>query len=151
MSTRQKSLARFRDGQRIAQIAREAAVTPEAVGYHVRRAGDDPAARRRAAESAERERFARAWNAAAGLDALAAAEGSTPDRVQGRARYLRAKGYALKRMPHCRPPIATAAAVAIGRLLRRSICPAEIARQVGVSRQYVHQVIRGLSAWPGRG
>jgi hypothetical protein len=144
MSTRQECLARFRDGQRIAQIAREAGVTPEAVGYHVRRAGDDPAARRRAAESAERERFARAWNAAADLDALAVAEGSTPGQVQGRGRYLRSQGYALKRMPHRRLP--TAAAVAIGRLLRRGVLPAEIARQVGVSRQYAHKVIRRLAA-----
>jgi DNA-binding CsgD family transcriptional regulator len=145
MTTRQKCASLFRRGMREAAIARELGLDPATVSQYLRSLRLDPARRRADVERAERERFIKAWNAAGNLDALAAAEGSTPEQVGWKAARLRRLGCTLKWMPGRRKAGPGVTAAKIRRLHGQGFPRSEIARQLGVSRQYVHQVVSRLA------
>jgi hypothetical protein len=84
--------------------------------------------------------FVAAWNAAAGLDALAAAVGMAPLEAQRLAGTLRRLGHALKRMPAVWPRQGSKA-VEIILLGRRGAAVGDIAVRVGASVEFVRRVM----------
>jgi hypothetical protein len=87
-----------------------------------------------------------AWNAAEGLDALAAAVGMTPLDAQRAATVFRRLGHALKRMPAVWPRQGSKAAEILW-LARTGAAEADIAIRVGAELEFVRRV-RARAAEP---
>jgi hypothetical protein len=108
-TTRGRILALVETGRlSVAQIARRLGLNPRTVRDHLVRAGICPAVhyavRRKGAERAARQRFARLWNAAPNRAAAAGAVGMTIQGATERAsRLRRLYGMKLKKFPSGRP------------------------------------------------
>jgi hypothetical protein len=91
-----------------------------------------------------------AWNAAEGLDALAAAVGMTWQDAQRAATAFRRLGYSLKRMPAVWPRQGSKAAEII-LLARRGVAVGAIAVRVGARPEFVRRVLARAGVEPPDG
>jgi hypothetical protein len=91
------------------------------------------------------EPFVAAWNAAEGLDALAAAVGMTRQDTQRAATALRRLGHALKRMPAVWPRQGSKAAEILW-LARTGAAEGDIAIRVGAELEFVRRVTARAAA-----